>query len=360
MTDLGEPALLARSRAESGSPGGAAGEDLIGGTGPRERSRSGTARLVLGYAATAFALVTLNFFLPRAMPGDPISVLVSADSGRALDASSRAAVERYYGLDRSLPAQYASYLGRLVQGDLGLSVRYRQPVSRLLADRLPWTLLLGGTAVALGGAAGMVAGVHSGWRRGRRVDDGLLAVLVTLGNVPPFVLGSAALFLFGVKLGWVPLAGAADFPGPNGPVAWALDVAHHLVLPATVMAAQFVMGQYLVMRAGMVAELGSDYLVLGRAKGLGERRLKYAYAGRNALLPVVSLLALQLSVAVSGALFVETLFAYPGLGRLTFEAIGVRDYPLMQGCFLAFSVTVLVLNLLADLTHARLDPRTSP
>ncbi|MBA2763444.1 MAG: ABC transporter permease [Thermoleophilaceae bacterium] len=314
------------------------------------------------YVVVVFFLITLNFFLPRALPGAPISALDDPRSETYVgDESSRIAVENYYGLDRQLGDQYTTYLEDLVQGDLGTSIRFNAPVTEVLGDRLPWTLLLVGTALALATGVGMVAGVHSGWRRGRRADKGLLALFLAIDNFPVFFLASIAVFVFAVKLGVFPLSGArTPFSESSGVLAEIADVAYHLALPATVLALQFAAFQYLVMRASMVGELESDYLVLGRAKGLGDRALKYRYAARNALLPSLTVAGLQVGVAVTAAIFVETAFAYPGVGRLMFESVADRDYPVMQGCFLLLSVAVVTANFVVELAYRRLDPRTSP
>jgi peptide/nickel transport system permease protein len=333
----------------------------------QRRRRAG--RLV-SYLVTVFFLITVNFFLPRAMPGDPIRAMVESRSvgtpatgtlATALrDEETTAEARRYYGLDRPLLAQYGHYLGALARGDLGVSMRYNAPVRTLLSERLQWSLLLGITAVVVGAGAGMVAGAHSAWRRGRGVDWGMLGVFLAIRNFPPFFLASLALFVFGVKLGWVPLGGATTAFADFGLARRVLDIAHHLLLPASVMALQIGAFNYLVMRASVVGELGSDYLVLGRAKGLSERVLKYRYAARNALLPMVSLSAMQLAFVLTVAsTFVETAFSYPGVGRLIFDAVSARDYPVLQGCFLVVSLLVVSLNAVADSLQARLDPRTT-
>ncbi len=218
-----------------------------------------------------------------------------------------------------------------------------------------------GTAVALATVLAMVAGINSGWRRGRPLDRGLLSLFLSVHNLPVFFVASIALFAFAVQLDWVPLSGASTpFVTSASLLDRVLDVAHHLVLPASVTALPLTAFQYLAMRGGMVSELGADYLVLGRAKGLADRRLKYRYAARNALLPVVSLTAVQLSYTVTGfILFVETVFAYPGMGRLMFDAVGFRDYPVLQASFLVLALLVLTANLVADVVSRRLDPRTS-
>jgi len=317
-------------------------------------------RLLLPYLVTVWFLVTLNFLLPRAMPGDPISALEDPSAPTYVrDEAARGELARYYGLDRPLTSQYARYLGGLLRGDLGQSIRYNAPVKGLVAERLPWTLLLVGTAMVIASAVGLFAGVQSAWRRGRRADRWLLGAFLAVRNFPVFFLGSLALFVFAVKLRWLPLAGASTPFSTLGPVARIGDVGRHLVLPASVLAVQFAAGHFLLMRAAMVSELGADYMLGGRVKGLRARRLKYAYAARNALLPVVTLMALQIGFAVTGSIFVETVFAYPGMGRLVSDSVAFRDYPVLQACFLVLTLVVVTANLGVDLLYARLDPRTA-
>jgi peptide/nickel transport system permease protein len=327
-------------------------------TRPQTRRQS---RLLVSYVLTVFVLVTLNFFLPRALPGDPLTVLTAASSTRTggvtLDAATKAKVAHYYGLDRSLASQYWHYLSRLGHGDLGFSIRYNVPVAGRVLGALRWTGLLVLASMVLAVGIGAVAGIHSGWHRGRRLDRGLLALFVCLGKFPVFVLASFALIVFAVKLHWAPLA-LAETPFVQFSVARrAVDVAHHLVLPAAVMAVQYIFLEFMVVRGGMVSELGSDHLLLGRAKGLRDRRLKYRYAARNALLPIVTIVGLDISAAVGGTIFVERVFAYPGLGKLMFDSIAYLDYPTMQACFLVLSLVVVTVNLLTDLVYPRLDPR---
>ncbi|MDQ3680724.1 MAG: ABC transporter permease, partial [Actinomycetota bacterium] len=256
--------------------------------------------------------------------------------------------------------QYGGYLGDLARGDLGMSIRHDVPVADVIAERLPWTLLLVAAAMAVATTVGLVAGIHSGWRRDRPVDRALLTLFMGIRNFPVFFLGSLLLFVFAVKLRWFPLSGATTpfAESSLNPLRRTLDVAHHLVLPATVLAVPFVAAQYLMMRAGMVGELGSDYLLGGRVKGLGERRLKYRYAARNAMLPVVTLVGTEVGFAVSLSLLVETVFAYPGVGRLISQSVAFRDYPVLQGSFLVLSLIVVSVNAVTDAVSARLDPRT--
>lgn len=329
------------------------------GTGHRRRTRRGA---VASYLVMVFALITLNFVVPRAMPGDPIDALLARGAtGFSLGEQSRASLEEYYGLDGSLASQYRSYLSRLVRGDLGRSIVTNAPVTKEIGRRLPWTILLIGSSLLVATAIGVVAGVHSGWRRDKPLDRALLTGLLTIWQFPPYLLGSLLLFVFAVKLGWFPLGGAqTPFSGSFSLLERAVDIGEHLVLPLIVLTAGLTAVSYLVMRAGMVNELGADYLVLGRAKGLRPRRLKYAYAARNALLPVVGLTAVEVGSAVTANILVERVFSYPGLGGLLFSSIGVRDYPTIQGVFLVLSLGVVTVNALADALYRRLDPRTVP
>lgn len=322
------------------------------------KSRRG---LVVSYVATVFVLVSLNFLLPRAMPGDPVEAQLSAGSPTYVyDSRARAELAVYYRLDRPLGEQYLNYLAELARGDLGVSLSTRTPVSKLISARLPWTMLLVTTGVALATVVGFLAGVHAGWRRERRWDRRLLAGFIAVQNVPSFVLASFVLVVFSVQLGWFPLGGATTPFASHGTVATVADITRHLALPALVLATEVTAFQFLLTRGSVVSELGADYLVLGRVKGLSERRLQYRHVARNALLPVVSNTAVQLGLAITGTIFVERVFSYPGVGRLLFESIGGRDYPVIQGCFLVITVMVLTLNFLADGVYRRLDPRTRP
>jgi peptide/nickel transport system permease protein len=312
-----------------------------------------------GYVVTVFLVITLNFFLPRFMPGDPLHALVDPTSpAYVTDAGTRAAVSRYYGLDQPLLVQYGQYLGNLAHGNLGRSIDQSEPVSAIVGGALPWTLLLIATALLLATLFGVLGGVQSGWRRGGSVDRGLLTVFLGVSNVATYVVATVVLVVFAVDLNWVPVAGSRTPFASYGFFQGAVDVLHHLALPALVLSLSFIAESYLLMRAGMVTELGSRYLLLGRAKGLGDRRLKYRHAARNAMLPVVTLVALQLGAAVGTTVFVETVFAYPGIGSEMTGAIGVRDYPLLQGCLLVLAFLVVTGNFAADWLYSRLDPRT--
>jgi peptide/nickel transport system permease protein len=327
---------------------------------PPGRRRRPWVGALASYLLMVIALLVLNFLLPRAMPGDPIDgLLATGSSGFTFGEDARAELEKYYGLDRPLPAQFVHYVSRLAHGDFGRSIVTNMPVREEITRRLPWTLLLVTGSVALATAIGLVAGVHSGWRRDRPMDRTLMAGLLAVREFPPYLLASLLLYVFAVKVKWFPLFGAEEPFADFNAVERVLNIAWHATLPILVLTAGLTAGTYLMMRAGMVRELGADYLQLGRAKGLRPRRLKYGYAARNALLPVVSLTAVEIGFAINVNVLVERVFSYPGLGRLLFDSIGARDYPTIQGAFLVVSLAIVTVNALADVLYRHLDPRTT-
>ncbi|RME38370.1 MAG: ABC transporter permease [Thermoflexia bacterium] len=318
-------------------------------------------RAVLSYLVTLWAVLTLNFLLPRLMPGDPLAALLDpSSSDYVFDPEVRAALASYYGLDRPLPEQYVRYLWGAFRGDLGHSIRLNRPVADLIAAHLPWTLLLVGTALLLSSALALLGGTEAAWRRGSRADRVLVATNILLANVPVYFTGMLLILLFGARLRWLPMAGGRT-PFARYPSAFAavLDIGRHLLLPALTLTLAMLGAKFLLLRNTMVTLLGEDFMLVARAKGLPEGRLKWGHAFRNAVLPFVAHLAAHAGMAVTGAVFIETLFDYPGMGRLIFESVTARDYPVIQGVFLVVSVVVLTANLAADLLNARLDPRTS-
>lgn len=311
------------------------------------------------YGATAFLVVSIVFLLPRAMPGDPLLARVdSSDTLFVIDDEGRDRFRAYYGLDEPLLAQYRNYLGSIARGDLGWSIGRSAPVRELIAAHLPWTLLLVGTALALSALIGFFAGIAAAWRRGRAGDRLLLVTLTGTRAMPEYVLGTLLLILLAVVVPAFPLAGArTPFAVHESAVAAVIDVAYHLVLPATALTLGLLGGKFLLVRNTAISALGQDYMELARAKGLPERLLKYRHAGRNALLPFLTVLGIQTGFAVGGAVFVETIFGYPGMGTLILRALDERDYPVLEGSFLVLAGCVLLVNLAVDLTYGRLDPR---
>lgn len=321
-------------------------------------------RALLRFLLLLAALLLLSFALPRALPGDPLTP-VSAGNGQdapiVLSAQTRARLMAYYGLDQPLPQQFAHFLSATAHGDLGYSISFNRPVVRLLADRLPWTLLLVGCSMLIAATLGSLLGVLSAWQHAERGQQPLAAALLLLGSLPDFVVGIGLILLFAVSLPLLPLSGARtpfqSCAGPAGLAGCTADVARHAALPVLTLAAAQLSAFFLLMRAATLGELGQPYLLAARARGLDERTVALRHAGRNAVLPVISLLGLRLGALLGGVVIVETLFGYPGIGQLTFQATLARDFPLVQPLVLLGGVAILLLNTAADLLRERLDPR---
>jgi len=313
------------------------------------------------YLITVFVVLSLNFFLPRMMPGDPLSYLTGdpgTDMPVAVSEEVRERLLAYYGLKEPLTEQYRDYLAHLVRGNLGWSIYYNAPVASVLLGRLKWTVLLMGTATVAYVILGILLGALSAWRRGTGVDIGLLITVFSLGSWPPFFLAMLLIIFLSVKLGAFPIGGAESPAGPQaGGLARAAGVIHHLLLPSLTLVLTHVSGIYLLMRNAMLGVLSEDYIRTARAKGLREQDVLLRHALPNALLPVVTVIAMRLGFLVMGTMFVEVVFAYPGMGTLIYQACTARDYPLLQGAFLLIMLLVICFNLGADLLYARLDPR---
>jgi peptide/nickel transport system permease protein len=314
-------------------------------------------KLVGALLSLAFVLV-FNFFLFRVLPGDPAKNLTR---NRLVPAEQVQAVRESFGLGKPLPQQFAGYVRDTLRGDLGISYKFRRPVSEVIAERVWPTVLLLGLSTVLSTVIGLFIGIRGAWRRGTAFDRGSLAVSLALYAMPEFWLGILLLIAFGVGVG--PLPGVFPTGGLSSPgtdlasLAGVLDVARHLFLPCLTLTLGYLAEYALVMRSSLLDELGEDYLVTARAKGLREALVLRRHAVPNALLPTTTLIFLNLGFVVSGAITIETVFSWPGLGLLSYEALQTPDYPLLQGVFLLFSAAVIVANGLADLLYAYLDPR---
>lgn len=300
--------------------------------------------------------MSLNFALPHLAPGDPVEYLYQGAAG-GLTAEQVDELRAGYGLDRPLARQYVDYWGGVLRGDLGTSVEHNRPVTAVLLERLPWTLLLVGTATVLAALIATLAGAAAAWRRGQRGDVGLVVGLLSLDAMPGFWIGMILVAVFAVELGWFPSFGAVAVGGGATGLARAAQIAHRLVLPATTMVLATLGGTFLLARGSMLSVLDEPYVLMAEAKGAPPRRVVYRHALRNALLPVSTTVALNVAVMLSGAVVIESVFAYPGLGRLIYDATIARDYPLLRGAFLLVTVGVIVANLAADLLYPLLDPR---
>ncbi|HEY8394704.1 MAG TPA: ABC transporter permease [Thermaerobacter sp.] len=324
---------------------------------------------VLAAVPLAAGLVLLAFVVLRVMPGDPVDIMLSG-SGTASEQEAEA-LARELGLDQPLPVQLAHFAGDLARGDLGTSIRSRQPVVELLVATLPATVELALAALGFALLAGIPAGVLAAARRGSLMDR-LVVAGSSLGvSLPAFWFGIVLILLFALRLGWLPTSGrlAAEYQVPwvtgfllvdtllAGNLAAFRSALAHLVLPALALGAELAAVVARVVRSSMLDVLAADYVRTARAKGVREWRVVTVHALRNALIPTVSVVGLQAGVLLGGNMVVETVFGWPGLGRLVVEAIFARDYPVVQGAVMVYALTYLAVNLVADVTYALLNPR---
>lgn len=320
------------------------------------------ARRLLFYLVAAFAAITLNFFIPRLMVGDPVQLLFAQFQGR-LDPRALDSLRATFGFVQGpLLDQYVTYLGSLVQGNLGLSVSYFPlPVATVVGPAILWTLRLLGGATILAYVLGTVLGVYAAWRRGRFIDNFFLPAASLIGAFPFFFIALLALYVFGFTLGWFPTSHSYDVASGmvedwSNPEFFA-SFLYHSILPVITIVVTSLAGWMLAMRNNMIGILAEDYVTLAQAKGLSDRRVMLTYAARNALLPSLTGFAMSLGFVVGGALVVEVVFSYPGMGYTLLRAVVGRDYPLMQAVFLMITFTVLAANFIADLAYVLLDPR---
>lgn len=313
-------------------------------------------RRALQGLAIVFSVATLTFLLVHLAPGEPFGAML--EDPRVTE-EMRGDFRARYGLDRPLHAQYGHYLARVSRGDLGVSFTHRRPVRDVLGEALPRSILLVGTALLLGFSGGILLGVFQATVRGSFADRLLTRLTVIFSAVPDFWLALALLVVFARALQWLPSSGMADeaLAAYFTPAERVADVLRHMVLPVSSLAIIIfaVVARY--QRAAILEVLPEDYMRTAHAKGLRRRDLLRRHAMRNAVLPIVTLLGLTLPSLASGALFVETIFAWPGMGNAAVTALSERDYPMVLGAVLAGSVLVVIGSLLTDLLYAAIDPR---
>jgi peptide/nickel transport system permease protein len=315
-------------------------------------------RRLLLYIVTAFVAITVNFFIPHMMPGNPVLTLIGKLQAQ-ISAQTIAALEQQYGVNTKtgLWGQYWHYWGQLLHGNLGTSLSaYPTPVLTVIRGALPWTIGLVGIATVLSFVFGTLIGIAVAWRRGSWLDN-LLPAMTFFQAVPYFFLAILAVALLATKLSWFPQNSAYDItlnPGLSGP--YISSVLDHAVLPALTIVLASIAGWIITMRNVMITTMDEDYVLVAEAKGLPSRQV-VTYAARNAVLPSVSGFSLAVGFIVSGALLTEIVFSYPGIGYILLQAINTQDYPLLQGIFLIITFAVLGANLIADFVYAFLDPR---
>ncbi|WP_327234211.1 ABC transporter permease [Streptomyces sp. NBC_01317] len=341
--------------------------DGPGRTGPpdaADRRSSGAATAYLLYVAgklggavvSLIAVLVTSFFLFRIIPGDPVKAMTR---GKPTSAEQLATMRRQFGLDLPMWRQFGDYCANALTGDLGTSYQFHAPVGELIGEKLPATLLLMGVAAVIYSALGLWLGTRSAWHNGGLGDRINTGVALTLWSVPSFWLGLLLIIVFSVGIGQIP----GMFPtggmssGSSSGFGYVTDVAHHMVLPVVTLVAVGYAQTLLVMRSSLLDEMGSDYLTTARAKGLRDDLVRRRHAVPNALLPTVTVVFINLGHVAAGSILVETVFSWPGLGGLFYQALSVPDLPLVQGLFVVFAGAMILMNLLADLLYPLLDPR---
>lgn len=322
--------------------------------------KRGALKKIPEYLMTIAVIFTINFFLPRLMPGDPF-LFLSSDSGNVTVTFSQEQIEKYqayYGLDQPVGKQFITYASNMFRGDLGYSIYFNDKVIKIILARLPWTLSIVFISLVLSSVIGVVLGCISACSRNRFLDQVTYFLMICFGEIPSFLIGIFFLFFVAAQTGLFPLAGGISpfvvFDSTGAKIA---DLVHHAFLPVLTLALARTGEFYLLSRNSMITVLSKDYMRTARAKGLSSLRVTFRHALTNALLPVVTRIFLSLGTVFGGAILVENVFNYPGIGRLMQQAVMFRDYVLIQGIFLFVAVTVLTMNLAADVVYKRLDPR---
>jgi peptide/nickel transport system permease protein len=319
-------------------------------------------RKVVLFFITLWAAITLNFILPRLMPGSPVDAALGklASSGVQITNAERKAVEIQLGSAHgNLLSQYWQYLDDIVHLRFGRSFSFpTETVTHTIAKALPWTFVLVGATTVFAFVIGTLLGVYAGWRRGKAADSTVTIGATFFAAFPPFWLGLLLLYVLAYKLNWFAIKGGYS-PGltPNFGLSFLSDAFQHSVLPALTLVITSLSGWVFGMRNNMINILGEDYVTFAEANGLRTRTIALLYGARNALLPNVTAFGLSLGAVVGGSILVEGIFSYPGLGNLLYVAVSNRDFPLMQALFLVITVSMLVAIFVVDLLYTRLDPR---
>ena len=309
------------------------------------------------FVAVVLIIATFNFILVHAAPGDPAQVIAGQSGGS--DEKLLSQIRAEYGLDKPYAVQLGTYLARILSFDLGYSYRQQRSVASLIGERVPATLLLTATSFILALLTGIILGTLAGVRAGKWSDTLLTVVSLLLYATPVFWLGLMLVLLFSVQLDWLPAFGYVTIGVPLTAFERMRDILWHLILPASSLAAVYLAIYARLMRSSVVEVTHQDFIKTARAKGLKQGRIIIRHILRNAMLPIVTVAGMQAGALVGGAVVIETVFAWPGLGRLIYDALLQRDYPVLLGVFLVMSVLVIVLNLLTDAIYRVIDPRVS-
>ena len=314
-------------------------------------------RRLLEFGITFLLAISINFFLPRLMPGDPLK-LIAGSAAPQLGKERVDALRAQYGLDKPLPEQYVIYLQQLARGDLGTSFRYsgNKTVVEVLAENFRWTMLIVIISLTLALLIGSTLGIWSATRRGDPLDLGMLSGIYVLRSIPPFWIAMLLIPILAIQWQLFPVGDSYSIPRREG---WenVKDVARHAVMPVIVLTMAYIPTAFSIMRASMFGIMESDYIRTARAKGVRNVWVVLKHALRNALLPVLTSFMIDLGQLLGGVTVIEAVFNYRGIGNMMFEAVKSRDYPLLQGGFLLFTVTILILNIITEFIYPYLDPR---
>lgn len=311
-------------------------------------------RKVVAAALTIAVIICANFFIFRMAPGDPVRMMFRDPR---VSAESLELMKQKFGLDKPLSGQFVAYVKNLAQGDLGLSFSQRKPVLEVLWARIPYTLLLVVTALTIAIVLGVILGAVAGWLSGTKFDTFILTASVTMYSIPTFALGIILLLIFAYLLPIFPLGGISTPASGYEGFELVTDIGWHMFLPAFSIIIWYV-GEYVILtRSSMIDAMGQEYITTAWAKGLKKYKILKNHALRNALLPVITISGVNLAFAAAGVIEAETVFAWPGVGRLTYDAVSQRDYPLLQGVFMLFAFAIVLANLAIDLIYGYIDPR---
>lgn len=312
------------------------------------------------YFLILFIIIAINFFLPRAMPGDPF-LYISVEEGGVAATFTQTQIthyKAYYGLDKPLFIQFLNYIWNLLHGNLGYSIYYDTSVVKMILIRMPWTIFIVVCSLLLSSFFGTLIGAASAFLREKHADKLIYIFMIVFSEIPSFLLGLLLLFVFAAKLKCFPLSGGVTaFAYYNTIWSYIYDILYHAALPIITLTLAGLGNYYLLSRNSMISVLSKDYLNTARAKGLRKVRILFKHALRNSLPPIIARMFMSLGNLFGGAVLVENIFAYPGVGKLMSEAVRTRDYVLIQGIFLVVAITMLLMNWLADIIYRKLDPR---
>ena len=307
-----------------------------------------------------FAILTINFLLPRLMPGDPFLTLSAEDGFTSVQYSEQEVqdLKEYYGLDKPIATQFIEYYANVLKGDFGRSIFYNESVNKILLRKLPWTIFIVLSSLLIGCIVGLSLGILSMINRNKNFDKVFYTLIITVSEIPSFLIGIAFLFIFAANLGWFPLSGGVSaFTEPSFSLSYIEDILSHAFLPIMTMSIPSIGQFYILSRSSMITIISKDYMTTGKAKGLSKKRLNIYYILKNSLSPIISRVFLNIGHLFAASILVENVFAYPGIGTLMKESVLKRDYPLIQAIFLIIALLVLLMNYLAEHINRKIDPR---